>query len=137
MINARVIKRKGNTARGREGRKYPWGSLDPDPTRCNYGENIGMPTMVSMHDGGTTPDGISDMAGNVFEWVLDSYVPYRPQLRGQIVHSNKEPRRVVRGGSWHSSPDTLHCSHRKGLFPEAQLTTVGFRCVVPTRPTKK
>ncbi|MFP6582555.1 MAG: bifunctional serine/threonine-protein kinase/formylglycine-generating enzyme family protein [Candidatus Hydrogenedentota bacterium] len=116
-------------AGGRDKGKYPWGSFEVDTTRCNYGDYLGMPSIVTMHDTGQTPTGIFDMAGNVYEWTVDHYLPYR-----QGGHSDeaiaKEPRRVVRGGSWHSTPDELTCTSRKGLFPESQLATVGFRCVV-------
>lgn len=116
-------------ARGRENRKYPWGHLEPDSTRCNFGDYLGMPSIVSMHEGGMSPDGIQDLAGNVYEWTLDAFAPYRQR------HQNPEesPRRVVRGGSWHSGPEEVLCTHRKGLFPESRLTTVGFRCVLPAK----
>ncbi len=117
-------------ARGRENRRYPWGSLEADTTRCNFGDYLGMPSIVTMHDTGATPDGVFDMAGNVFEWTLSAYVPYDPEAGGDVMSSEK-PRRVLRGGSWHSQVDELRTTARKGLFRESQLTTVGFRCVLP------
>ncbi len=117
-------------ARGRENRKYPWGNLDPDTTRCNFGDYLGMPSIVSMHDTGATPEGVNDMAGNIHEWTLDGFVPYNPTNGGDNTQSD-DPRRVVRGGSWHSDPQELRTTSRKGLFPQSQLTTVGFRCVLP------
>ena len=117
-------------ARGKENRPYPWGTVKPDPTCCNFRDYLGMPSIVTMHEEGTTPDNIKDLAGNVFEWTLDPFVPYDiPVEKAADV-----PQRVVRGGSWHSGPDEVRCTFRKGLFPETQLTTVGFRCVVPARP---
>lgn len=116
-------------ARGKENRKYPWGRLEPDSTRCNFGDYLSMPSIVTMHDIGATPDKLLDMAGNVFEWTLDSFAPYK--ANGPSPAKSGDPRRVVRGGSWHSGKDELSTSFRKGLFPETQLTTVGFRCVIP------
>ena len=116
-------------ARGRENRKYPWGHLEPDSTRCNFGDYLGMPSIVSMHEGGMTPEGIQDLSGNVYEWTLDAYGPYRQRAQD----SDESPRRVVRGGSWHSGIREILCTHRKGLFPETRLTTVGFRCVLAAR----
>jgi serine/threonine protein kinase len=116
-------------ARGRDNRKYPWGNLDPDTTRTNYGDYLGMPSIVSMHDKGRTPDGIYDLGGNVYEWTLDGFVPYNPKNGGDNTKS-KDPRRVVRGGSWHSDVFELRATNRKGLFPETRLTTVGFRCTL-------
>jgi serine/threonine protein kinase len=114
-------------ARGKEDRKYPWGTLEPDTTLCNYGDYLGMPSIVTMHDSGQTPEGVFDMVGNVFEWTIDHYLPYS---RTESKNTSDEPRRVVRGGSWHSDPNELTTTCRKGLFPETQLTTVGFRCVI-------
>lgn len=117
-------------ARGKENRKYPWGAVEPDPTLCNYGDYLNMPSIITMHEEGDTPEGIHDLAGNVYEWTQDCYLPYVPARRGAPVTTGS-PRRVVRGGSWHSNTAELRTSHRKGLFAESQLTTVGFRCVLP------
>ena len=120
-------------ARGKENRPYPWGSLEPATTRCNYNDYLGMPSVVTMHDAGATPEGVFDMSGNVYEWTLDAFVPYNPKKNGGDNTQATAPRRVVRGGSWHSPANELRCSHRKGLFPESQLATAGFRCAVWAR----
>lgn len=118
-------------ARGQENRRHPWGALEPDTTRCNFADYLGMPSIVTMHETGATPEGVYDMAGNVYEWTLSAYVPYKPKAGGDVTTS-KEPRRVVRGGSWHSRVEELRTTARKGLFRESQLTTVGIRCVLPS-----
>ncbi len=120
-------------ARGKENRTHPWGNLEPDPTRCNYRDYVGMPSIVTMHEDGMTPEGLKDMGGNVFEWLLDPFVPYGTDKSS----ATSTPLRVVRGGCWHSGPKEIRCTFRKGLFPEAQLPTVGFRCVLPARPEWK
>ena len=118
-------------ARGKDNRKYPWGSLPPDPTLCNYGDNLGMPSIVSMHDRGATPDGIQDLAGNVMEWTRDPFVPYAVARKASDNGAPESPRKAVRGGCWNSAPEELVCTMRKGLFPESRINTVGFRCVIP------
>ncbi len=61
-------------ARGVEGRPYPWGPEEPDATRANYDETkIGAPAPVGVFPRGATPEGIEDLAGNVWEWVADWY----------------------------------------------------------------
>ena len=116
-------------ARGKQNRRYPWGIQEPDPMRCNYGDFLNIPSKVTMHEDGATPDGVVDLAGNVYEWSAGPFLPYaRTQNSGTA--SNSEPRRVVRGGSWHSPPEELRCTFRKGVFPETQLDTIGFRCVL-------
>ena len=117
-------------ARGKEDRKYPWGNLPPDTTRCNYGDYLGMPSIVTMHEDGCTPNNIYDLAGNVMEWMLDPYIPYK-RIRQEPDIILDAPRRAVRGGCFNSSEEELLTYMRRGVFPESQLPTVGFRCVLP------
>ena len=116
-------------ARGKENRIYPWGALPPDSTLANFNEFIGMPSIVTMHEDGGTPDGIYDLAGNIYEWTLDPFVPYST-LRNHPDAAQQSPRRTVRGASWASPPDELRCTSRRGVFPEAREKTIGFRCVL-------
>ena len=116
-------------ARGREDRPFPWGNLEPDSNLCNFADYLGMPSIVSMHQDGQTPDGIYDLGGNIYEWTSDSFVPYSARING-TVQSGLCPLRAVRGGCWKSPPGELRCSFRKGVFPESQLDSIGFRCVV-------
>jgi formylglycine-generating enzyme required for sulfatase activity len=89
-------------ARRNEGRKFPWGNARPDATRLNYDRNVGRPTPVGVYPLGATPDGIHDMAGNVWEWCLDAPGAYdaqgRRNPRGPVPGG--DGRAVVRGGSW-------------------------------------
>ncbi|MCP4642874.1 MAG: SUMF1/EgtB/PvdO family nonheme iron enzyme [bacterium] len=117
-------------ARGKGNRRYPWGSQEPDPMRCNYGEHLSTPSIVTMHEEGGTPDGVLDMGGNVYEWTQDRFLPYAVKLKPG-KGGRDEPRRTVRGGSWRSTSHELRCSWRQGLFPESQSSAVGFRCVAP------
>ncbi|MDA1372802.1 MAG: formylglycine-generating enzyme family protein [Proteobacteria bacterium] len=59
-------------ARGPEGRRYPWGRGKPDLDRANYGALFGEPALgttsaVGCFPRGATPEGVQDMAGNVWE----------------------------------------------------------------------
>jgi formylglycine-generating enzyme required for sulfatase activity len=59
-------------ARGTDGRRYPWGRERPDLDRANYGSHfgelaIGTTSAVGCFPRGATPDGIQDLAGNVWE----------------------------------------------------------------------
>ena len=121
-------------ARGKENRPYPWGNQIPDTTRCNFREYLGMTSMTGMHEDGATPEGVQDLAGNVYEWTQDAYVPYTAQ-RQRPEATGTAPRKTVRGGCWGSSSSELRCAARKGLFPESQLNTVGFRCVLAAEET--
>ena len=63
-------------ARGTEGREYPWGTAAPDSSRANYDKQHSDPTAAGYYPLGATPEGVYDMAGNVFEWVQDVYDEY-------------------------------------------------------------
>ncbi len=117
-------------ARGKDNRRYPWGHLQPDTTLCNFRDYLGMPSIVTMHDDGRTPDGLYDLAGNVYEWTEDPFVPYAKFRRDQ-KGANKAPRRAIRGGCFSSKAESLPCTARKGVFPEARENDLGFRCVIP------
>ncbi|HOV73192.1 MAG TPA: bifunctional serine/threonine-protein kinase/formylglycine-generating enzyme family protein [Candidatus Hydrogenedentes bacterium] len=119
-------------ARGKENRPYPWGHLEPDTNHCNFRDYLSMPSIVTMHAEGRTPEGIYDMGGNVYEWTLDAFVPYKTAIEGRMEES-RTPLRSVRGGCWNSPAQDIRCTHRKGLFPESRLNTVGFRCVLPAQ----
>jgi formylglycine-generating enzyme required for sulfatase activity len=60
--------------RGSDGRRYPWGNQPPDPERANYEETkLSAASPVGIFPAGNTPDGVVDMAGNVWESCLDAF----------------------------------------------------------------
>jgi len=119
-------------ARGTGGRTYPWGETAPDSTLLNYNRHINQPTPVGTYPTGTSPFGMHDMAGNVWEWTNDwvsstSYItsPDRnPQ--GPIQGS----QRVIRGGSWGEDQTFVRTFNRFWSFPTASTDLIGFRCVI-------
>ena len=119
-------------ARGQENRRYPWGNYPPDRNRCNFEGNLGLPTFTQMHEEGATPEGLLDMAGNVYEWTLDPYAPYA-YFRRDPQGADKAPKRSARGGSWESRAEELTCTYRRGFFPDTQSKALGFRCVIPVQ----
>jgi formylglycine-generating enzyme required for sulfatase activity len=123
-------------ARGTSGRKYPWGNEGPNTERANYADGkVGHPTPVGLYPRGATPEGIEDLAGNVWEWVADWYGAYYDESPGpnpEGPESGKE--RVLRGGSWSVYPRYLRAAIRFRFDPEDRVGNVGFRCareVVP------
>ncbi len=118
-------------ARGPEGRKYPWGNEKPGRERANYGEtNIGRPTPVGLFPCGMTPDGIQDLAGNVFEWVSDWYngTYYGDSALQNPTGPSTGANRVVRGGSWNNGSRNLRSSLRYWYVPGFRGDGIGFRC---------
>lgn len=98
-------------------RIYPWGDPAPDETRANYDKNVGQTTPVGAYPAGATPEGLHDMAGNVWEWMENKYSP-----------SSKA--RALRGGSWPLTTGHLPCAARFDLNPVNRWPDVGFRVVV-------
>ncbi len=101
-------------AAGKSKREYPWGDEKPDAQRANYGEGgPGHATPVGLYPAGGTPEGLQDMAGNVWEWCEDWY--------------EKDKYRVLRGGAWVSYEDGLRSASRSRDGPEGRDGSFGFR----------
>jgi formylglycine-generating enzyme required for sulfatase activity len=119
-------------ARGINARKYPWGTAPPSPPLLNYVESkIGRPTPVGIYPLGATPDGICDLAGNVWEWCHDWY---NESYYGQCSKQNPQGpangnARVVRGGSWNYFAKYCRASLRFSYIPKNRLNHLGFRMV--------
>jgi len=105
-------------AGGKESRTYPWGKEEPSSTRANYNDHEGVTTPVGRYPDGATPEGLHDMAGNVWEWTADWY-------------DKDEDCWAVRGGAYYSDKaDALRCSSRINLNPRFWgLSVVGFRVI--------
>ncbi|NKB70305.1 MAG: SUMF1/EgtB/PvdO family nonheme iron enzyme [Candidatus Latescibacteria bacterium] len=110
-------------ARRATGRTYPWGKGAPHDEHANFDFRVGHTTSVGAYPQGRTPEGVEDLAGNVWELVEGHWAAYpwsnitaEPHTRGPLM----------RGGSWATPPDNLKNGYRdawKGASP-----TVGFRC---------
>lgn len=104
-----------------EVKKYPWGDKpDPTPKHANFGRNEGATTPVGRYPDGATPEGVYDMAGNVWEW-MENWYDERPEYK------------ALRGGSWNYKPELLRCSARNLSDPVFRHYYYGFRVVRPSR----
>ena len=128
------------SARGEDGRRYPWGKADPDASRANYGRQRTSTVAVGSCPAGASPYGVEDLAGNVWEWCEDVDSP-EFYLRGPShdpcnrVRSGQEHegRRVVRGGSWMYDARSIRTDSRSSFEPGACSQGIGFRCVRDAR----
>ncbi len=127
-------------AKGPGGSHYPWGHKI-DPTKANYGQNVGKTQPVDSYPDGVSGYGAYNMAGNVFEWVSDWYDPNYFQVSqalnpqgpaGGYNFANQGPVKVLKGGSWLAPQTSLHTSHRFWNQPENNSYGVGlgFRCAM-------
>jgi formylglycine-generating enzyme required for sulfatase activity len=93
--------------------------------------------------------GLYDMMGNVMEWTLDQYAPYKagPATNPWVQATQPYPH-AVRGGSWNDPADMLRCGARvasdpswkqqdpqlpKSIWYETDAQWLGFRLVRPQK----
>ena len=135
-------------ATGTDGREYPWGN-ELESNRANFGGS-GDPfdngtTPVGYFDGslrgdyqtqdGSSPYGVHDMAGNVWEWVYDHYdsryYGSSPLVNPKGPESGNS--HSVRGGNWGAIGDDIRTATRDSFQPEGTSFNLGFRCVLPIK----
>jgi formylglycine-generating enzyme required for sulfatase activity len=77
------------------------------------------------------PFGLYDINGNVSEWVADCWHDNynRAPADGSAWINPGCTARVVRGGSWGSSPDQERSAYRQGVEATVRSGRVGFRVV--------
>jgi formylglycine-generating enzyme required for sulfatase activity len=122
-------------ARGDEANLYPWGDRW-DAKRCNSKESeIEDTTPVGAYPQGSSPYGLLDMAGNVWEWTSSLYrnYPYRDDDGREDLDSTEA--RVLRGGSWLNFYDSARSAYRRSYTPAYHSRIHGFRCCVPLLPS--
>ena len=114
-------------ARGRDGRKYPWGDEDPNCERANYSGCGGPVRAVKSYEAGATPEDIYDLAGNVWEWCRDGKREYSDEAQVDPVGPLDAPARVLRGGSFIVIPRFLRAAYHGSPDPDIRRGGVGFR----------
>lgn len=113
-------------ASGPAGFEFPWG--DEFAKDCANTVETGLlcAAPVGMFPKGDSPFGISDMAGNVEEYVAEMYRPYP----GASVVTDDLWKlgnyRIARGGSFTRFRDLARCRRRHGWFPK-EIYVMGFR----------
>jgi formylglycine-generating enzyme required for sulfatase activity len=118
--------------------RYPWGNTWIEGVNCLTAAHYG-PLPVGSHPSGVAASGCHDMAGNVAEWCRDGYASdsiATAALRDPTgpVHGRF---RVLRGGSFFSSPDAVRTGYRDRAEPGEQAVAYGFRCVIEVGTTRE
>lgn len=135
-------------ARGTDGRRYPWGDMQPFVDIANYNRGMwvneaitlvavtsgleGMSVRHGLKEGGKSPFGLSHMAGNAAEWVADwygrDYYQRTPEMNPLGPATGE--KRVIRGGSWADLPAALRVTARFSAEADYEDRTIGFRCAM-------
>jgi len=117
------------TARGCEGREYPWGQFESAQMNCAVHSDddgdigIGRTSAVGLFplDATPTPEVVYDLSGNVSEWCQDADgSPAENELNSNVS-------RVVRGGAWDADPDYCRATYSTSLWPYFRYGGLGFR----------
>jgi len=103
----------------------------PDPERSK-----GRKELVPLHVGKTRPNawGLYDMHGNVEEWCLDWYGPYKAGHQVDPVGYAGGELKVTRGGSHSTEPYYLRSANRMAVVPGDRSWIIGFRVVLGEMP---
>lgn len=112
-------------AQGDQGQAYPWGDAW-DGSRCNNSveplASKGTTPVKQYEPRGSSPFGVVDLAGNVWEWTLD-------ESSSKIDLTGKRER-LLYGGSWFDNSESVfRANFRVKMTPERRMIYVGFRLV--------
>jgi formylglycine-generating enzyme required for sulfatase activity len=118
---------------GSDQRAFPWSS-PPASTMINDSYAVFQNAQSATRNVGTTPNGDgrwgqSDLAGNVWEWVLDWYVDY-PNSCVDCAALTGGTERTFRGGGFENTSSVLRAANRLGTHdpPTQRNPDVGARC---------
>jgi len=118
---------KGHNGPGTELR-YPWGN-GFDPLKVNiWASGIGDTVPVTSYSAGSTPNGVRQLIGNVWEWVDTLFSPHSD---ASVSVALTETMAEIRGGAFDTYFQTqASCQFRTGQPLLYRGPNVGFRCCV-------
>lgn len=101
---------------------YPWGDDSPaESKKANYKGNgqFNGPSPIGSFESGKNAWGITDMAGNVWEWTSSAR-----------TSDPASTLRIVKGGSWMDGPTDLRISNSREVESDKGYPDVGFRLIM-------
>ena len=115
-------------AAGPENLEFPWGNKFNADLANTAETGLLSSSAVGAFLGGDSYYGVSDMAGNVEEYVSSNYTPYP---NGQLITDHlvelNGNYRVARGGSFARFRDLARTKRRHGHNPRSATYAMGFR----------
>ena len=115
-------------------RRYPWGDEAPvaGDRRANLGGGSYRPAPVGAYPDGASAYGCHQMVGDVWEWTASDFEPY-PGFASFPYREYSEvffgpDYKVLRGGSWATSPAAVRNTFRNWDYPIRRQIFSGFRC---------
>jgi formylglycine-generating enzyme required for sulfatase activity len=121
-------------ARGDTSRIYPWDGDEVGPYFANFDMDDNWPNADTSQAGsipaGASPYQVMDMAGNVYEWVVDWYdsAYYSKSPTENPSGPAEGSARVIRGGAWSSDGLFIRAASRLAYYPDGFSNDIGFRC---------
>ncbi len=120
---------------GKPNWKYPWGTrFENSKLWCSVGKSgsaNGTAPVIRTKNISANGYGLTDMAGNVWEWCADWYGPYLGDASNPVGPASGSSR-VLRGGSWFNvNAGSFRCADRSWGAPEDRYDFVGFRLASP------
>ncbi|HEX4791877.1 MAG TPA: ergothioneine biosynthesis protein EgtB [Actinospica sp.] len=119
-------------------RRYPWGDADPGPEHANLGQRHLQPAAAGGYPAGSSPLGIRQLMGDVWEWTASDFLPYPgftafPYKEYSEVFFSPDYK-VLRGGAF--SVDAVACrgTFRNWDYPIRRQIFSGFRTARDARP---
>lgn len=122
-------------------RRYPWGDADPTWEQANLGQRYLQPAPVGSYPAGTSPLGVRQLIGDVWEWTSSGWHPY-PGFQAFPYREYSEvffggDYRVLRGGSFGTDPAACRGTFRNWDHPIRRQIFSGFRCARDAAPAER
>ncbi|HEX6184526.1 MAG TPA: SUMF1/EgtB/PvdO family nonheme iron enzyme [Pyrinomonadaceae bacterium] len=112
-------------------RRFAWGDAAPTERLCNFGLRFWGTTPLGSFPEGASPYGCYDMTGNVWEWTstpFEGYPGFEPFPYPEYSETWFDgDHRVLKGGSWATSPSVLRTSFRNFFRRHFRIAFAGIR----------
>jgi iron(II)-dependent oxidoreductase len=120
-------------AQGTDGRVYPWGNNNDKAKYppADTARTMRKPTAVNSYPAGASPFGVTDLAGNIWQWTDE----YRDEHSRTAILKGSSYFHAQTSG-WYFPPALELNKYGKYLLMAPSLDrarTIGFRCVMDTK----